>query len=123
MERIVRNSLLFALLILVFSTVWGYTWNNRDCADNHYTVNKFLYPPDSITGDDTTRHINLPYPPEDEKFPYTGQENTNPLFLKLPSNIESDVEYDPETGQYILKHKMGELDYREPTYMSLDEYR
>ena len=61
--------------------------------------------------------------PEEETFPYTGKENTNPLFLKLPSSIQSDVEYDPETGQYILKHEMGDMEYRPPTYMSLEEYR
>ena len=33
------------------------------------------------------------------------------------------MEYDPETGQYILRHKMGDMDYRPPTYMSLEEYR
>ncbi|MEZ5196075.1 MAG: hypothetical protein R2764_06650 [Bacteroidales bacterium] len=124
MERIVRNSLFIFLLILVFPEAWSFpTGNSGGSTDNHYILNKFLFPPDSLNGSDTTRHINLPYNPEEESFPYTGEENTHPLFLKLPSSIKSDVEYDPVTGQYILKHKMGELDYRPPTYMSLEEYR
>ncbi|MCD4665630.1 MAG: cell surface protein SprA, partial [Bacteroidales bacterium] len=123
MKRIVRNSLLLTLLIFVFSTVWGYSGNNKNYADNHYITNKFLHPPDSIYGSDTTQHIDLPYPPEDEQFPYTGEENTNPLFLQLPSSVVSDVEYDPETGLYKLTHKIGEIEYRPATYMTLDEYR
>ena len=122
MERIVKNSLLFTVLLFLFSTLQGMVWS-ANSADNHYKINKFLFPPDSTDTGDTIQHIDLPYPIEQETFPYTGQENTNPLFLKPPSNIESDVEYDPETGMYILKHKMGETDYRPPTYMTLDEYR
>ncbi len=109
--------------MFICSIAWGNTRTGWHIADNHYKVNKFLFPPDSITGNDTTQHINLPYPTEEEQFPYTGDDNTNPLFLKPPSNLETEVEYDPETGQYIMKHKMGELDYRSPTYMSLEEYR
>ena len=92
-------------------------------ADNHHRLNKFLYPPDSIIGGDTTQQLNMPYPLQDETFPYTGDDNSNPVYLKVPESLKSDIEYDPETGMYILKHKMGDLDYRPPTYMTLDEYR
>lgn len=90
--------------------------------DNHYEINKFLFPPDSVFKTDTTS-LKTPFPFEEEQFPYTGDENADPLFLKIPSGIQSDVEYDPITGQYILRHKMGDLDYRPPTYMTLEEYR
>lgn len=99
------------------------TWPGIIYTDNQYQTNKFLYPPDSTIAGDTVKYLNTPYPLEKENFPYTGNENTNPLFLKIPSSIESDVEYDPETGLYILKHKMGEMEYRPPTYMTLEEYR
>jgi len=122
LERIIRYSLLFTLLMFVCLFGWSNSSGGWQNADNHYKVNKFLFPPDSITGDDTTHQI-LPYPTEEEQFPYTGDENANPLFLKDPSNLQSEVEYDHETGQYIMRHKMGDVEYRPPTYMSLDEYR
>ncbi len=122
MERIVKNSLLFFVLLFVFSTLQATIWNSH-ITDNNFKINKFLFPPDSTETGDTVKHLNLPYPIEQETFPYTGNESTNPLFLKPPSNIQSDVTYDPETGQYILEHKMGEHEYRPPTYMTLDEYR
>jgi cell surface protein SprA len=85
--------------------------------------NKFLIPPDSTISGDSSKHIPLPYNPEAEQFPYTGKENTNPMFLQPPSSLKSEVKYDPETGLYILEHKLGGIDYRPPTYMSLEEYR
>ncbi len=109
--------------MFVVGTVLGHWGNDKYYADNHYKINKFLYPPDSIFGNDTTKKINMPYPPQEEEFPYTADPNTSPLLLKSPSNIKSDVEYDSETGLYILRHKIGDIDYRPPTYMTLDEYR
>jgi cell surface protein SprA len=124
LERFVRykNYLAF-ILLLVTATASSNPWKFSDNADNHHIVNKFLFPPDSTETGDTTKYLKTPYPFEEEKFPYTGQENTNPLFLKIPENVKSEVEYDPETGMYILRHKMGDLDYRPPTYMTLEEYR
>lgn len=110
-------------MLLFLLSILSAKGGNNKIADNRHQINKFIYPPDSTINGDTTKKVNLPYKPEEELFPYTGNENTNPLFLSPPSNIKSDVEYDPETGMYILKHKMGDLDYRPPTYMTLDEYR
>lgn len=123
MERIIRYSFLFAILLSVFSVIWGREFSIRTPDRNHKRIKELLIIPDSTESDDSTKHIPLPYNPEEEQFPYTGTENTNPLFLKPPSSLKSDVQYDPETGLYILEHKLGKIDYRQPTYMSLDEYR
>ena len=42
--------------------------------------------------------------------------------LKDPSNISSEVEYDPETGCYIIHTKLGDYDIVTPYIMSPDEY-
>ena len=49
-------------------------------------------------------------------------ENNNPFDLNDPSEITKEVEYDVETGQYIVTEKIGEEYYRMPTYMTFDEY-
>jgi len=124
LERFVRYcGLLMLIWVTINSTASAKLWKYYKPADNHHLINKFLYPPDSLDGKDTVNRINTPYPLEEETFPYTGEENTNPLFLKVPENIQSEVKYDPETGMYILRHKMGDIDYRPPTYMTLEEYR
>ena len=122
LERKFKNILIFTVLVFSCSPLIGKGWTDK-ISDNRYEINKFLFPPDSTLTSDTTKKINLPYQPEEELFPYTGEENTNPMFLNPPANVTSDVEYDPESGQYILRHKMGDLDYRPPTYMTLEEYR
>ncbi len=64
-----------------------------------------------------------------DTFPLTDRyensvfdENYNPFDLKDPSAIVKTVEYDPESGQYIIYEKIGEENYRPPTYMTFDEY-
>ncbi|MCF8365575.1 MAG: cell surface protein SprA, partial [Bacteroidales bacterium] len=76
-------------------------------------------PPDSAISGDT---IQLIYPFRDNTRDASQQNQQSPLYLKEPSNIQSEVEYDPETNEYILKKKVGSLNYRTPYKMSLDEY-
>ena len=51
------------------------------------------------------------------RFPFKNDDGTNPaykgndLFLNDPSNIKTVVEYDPATGQYVIKKKIGETTY------------
>lgn len=78
--------------------------------------------PDSIPGEDE-EDIDLPYPFEDETGnPFLDQQEESPLHLRKPSNIQSDVIYDPETGEYQFVEKIGDMHYRTPYSMSLQEY-
>ncbi len=45
------------------------------------------------------------------------------LDLKDPDNVQSEVEYQPETGYYILHTKIGDVDIATPYLMSEQEYR
>jgi cell surface protein SprA len=70
-----------------------------------------------ITGDTT----NLPY-----KFYGTSpfvKDNSSGLYLKNPSNYQSEVIYNPETGEYKLVDKIGTINQSSPTFMNLDEYK
>jgi len=42
--------------------------------------------------------------------------------LSDPSNVEKTVEYDPATNRYYLTEKIGDQFYRNPTYMTMEEY-
>lgn len=64
--------------------------------------------------------VDLPYPIVD---PPNNDDNTGTIDLAPPGNVENDVIYDPETGQYILRSRIGDnIDYRPPQSMSLEEY-
>lgn len=62
-------------------------------------------------------------------FPFKDYSNnplifkkTSPLFLKKPSSINSFVKYDPKTGDFIFYDKIGDFNYRNPYYMSFDDF-
>lgn len=76
--------------------------------------------------------LSAPEEPDSLKYPYhepNGYPFSNSgsvpssLYLQDPSNITREVEYDPESGTYYFNEKVGTLNYRNPTSMSLDEYR
>ena len=57
--------------------------------------------------------------------PYDPTQNAPQSFdLGDPSNVEKEIVYDPKTGKYIFKEKMGRdgVDLRRPSMMTLDEY-
>jgi len=45
------------------------------------------------------------------------------LYLENPENVKTDVQYNPKTGNYDIKQKIGDRDYRPETYMNLKEYQ
>ncbi len=46
----------------------------------------------------------------------------NPFDLSDPSIVDQKVEYDPETGLYMITEKIGDEFYRAPSYMTFSEY-
>jgi len=44
------------------------------------------------------------------------------LYLGDPSNLKTDIFYDPDSAQFNITQKMGNLNFRPPIYMSQDEY-
>ena len=51
------------------------------------------------------------------------QKKNSPLVLQNPSNIKSNVVYDPVKNEYVLYQKVGAFDYRTPVFMTPEEYR
>ena len=66
---------------------------------------------------DSTR---LPYPIHDSYDP-TGNEKQS-FDLGDPASVQKTIVYDPTTGKYIFKEQLGDLDYKRPSMMTLDEY-
>jgi len=59
-------------------------------------------------------------PLEDRFGDFLNNQSQNPFDLADPQAIEQNVEYDPETGQYIITETIGGDYYRPPTYMTFD---
>lgn len=77
-----------------------------------------VYAQNVATSTDTTK---LKYPFFDSK---TLELRQRPgIYLPNPPNIQRSVEFDPLTRRYIIREKIGEHFYREPIYLSIDEYQ
>ena len=76
-------------------------------------------PPDSLSKGDT---IKLRYPFNDESI-LPGSTASSNLYLKNPSNIQTTVEYDPVTHQYVRIYKIGGMIYRLPETMTFEEFQ
>ena len=76
-------------------------------------------PPDSLSKGDT---IKLRYPFNDESI-LPGSTTSSNLYLKNPSNIQTTVEYDPVTHQYVRIYKIGGMIYRLPETMTFEEFQ
>ncbi len=80
----------------------------------------FVAPPDTGNKDTT---VVLPYPWQDNLTdPFSNTPNQSPLYLGEPSNVTTDVTYDPEENQYNINEKMGDRFYRNPSYLTFDEF-
>ena len=71
---------------------------------------------------DTTGKDTLLFPFEDESNRRIGESKRGRMYLNEPSNVKGEFIYDPETDTYIYQEKIGDRNYRNPTYMTLDEY-
>ena len=67
--------------------------------------------------------VQLHFPFSDEgNFDYPDQIDQGLLYLQRPSNIETIVEYDADIKQYVIYEKIGDMYYRSPKTMSLEEF-
>jgi hypothetical protein len=62
----------------------------------------------------------LKYPLHDA-YDFTDKKYS-PINLKDPSNMQTEVKYNPETGMYEVYQTVGGRNYRFPTAMTLEEY-
>lgn len=74
----------------------------------------FVASPDSC---DTCLH----YPIKDDISSDYFQDNNNPFDLH-PSTVEDTLIYDPVTGEYVYQQKIGEEYFKNPQYISFEDY-
>ena len=79
-----------------------------------------FYPNPYIVEPDTTKVI---YPiPVNTGNPLWDLNNQSPLYLSDPDNFETEIIYDPVTGQYTFKRRIGQFYYDTPSTLTQSEY-
>ncbi|NOZ46181.1 MAG: cell surface protein SprA [Chlorobi bacterium] len=112
---------MFFILIPIYSFSSANEISKLNIIFNHKTLQHLTGIDDSTKVDTGTQ---LPYSFKDEsEFPYYEKEDESPLFLKKPSNINSEIQYNPETGEYEFIQKIGKFNYRPTGTMNFEEYR
>lgn len=57
-----------------------------------------------------------------ENFIEGRSKKRNPFDLRDPKAISQEVEYTPNNERFLITEKIGETNYRSPSYMTFDEY-
>ncbi|MBS1611647.1 MAG: cell surface protein SprA, partial [Bacteroidetes bacterium] len=66
--------------------------------------------------------IKLKYPIDEREGDFVSDESKDPFYLKDPPAIVENVEYDSETGMYVLTEQVAGQNVRPPMYMTYEEY-
>ena len=78
-----------------------------------------------------TTVIDSPIVGKDElHFPFNDNNGGQPnfddksgLYLQNPANVNTSTEYNPNTGNYDIKQKIGNMDFRPETYVEFQDYQ
>lgn len=90
---------------------------------------KSLLPPPDTTVQDTTK--NRPYRPSRQPVyrptdrrgdPFSNRTGNTPMQLGDPANITTNVELDDSLRYFEITEKIGDMDYRDPSLMTFEEY-
>ena len=107
-----KRYILLSLSLLLFAFLFSRTAT----ADNY----DIFYPNPYTVEPDTTKVI---FPiPVNTGNPLQDLNNQSPLYLSDPDNFTTEIIYDPLTGQYTFKRRIGEFYYDTPTTLTQSEY-
>lgn len=118
MKRASRN--IFRLVAAVVVLQFTFLYPSVVAAEEK---NEHLFFTHEIFLVDTPQSDSLKFPFSDNYAPQPGQDTTSSLQMSNPSNVVTNVEYDPETGNYIITETVGGVNTKPPTYMTFDEYQ
>jgi cell surface protein SprA len=99
--------------------IFSLTISNKSTGGNLFAFETNFQLQDTVAVDTTGQ---LPFPFQDQPAFGHSRQDSSKLFLNKPGNIRYEVEYDPITGKYVFYEKIGDLNYRLPQTMSLDDY-
>ena len=116
----IKNKFIYIIIGIVFVFLFKAITVNANAKENFVFDTVFTnfnkYP---IFPDDTSKNK---FKPPQENINPTQNKGKSPLLGEDPSNMKTEVEYDPETNQYLFKKKVGDDVYDAPYPASFDEY-
>jgi len=116
LERFIKYFLGITFALLILSAVWV---SSAAVVLQVPTLRTAPIDTDSLK----KARVKLRYPFKDQSDSLSGSQTKSPLYLKDPSNITEEVDYDPITKQYTIHRKVGSFDFTRPIVLDFKEYQ
>ncbi len=107
------NRILISLVLMIMAVSSLFSFNNHSKA---YDLGDPFEEIISAVEADTLDPI------DEREGDFITDPSYNPFDLEDPPAITQEVEYDPDTGLYLITEKIGDEFYRAPTWMTFEEY-
>jgi cell surface protein SprA len=119
-KGVVKFLVVGSVSVGLMSIVIGSKAKTSPLSKPHYLYTPVhVLPPDSpvVTKDD------LPFKFNDNNGGQPNFDDKSGLYLSNPSNIKTETSYNPQTGNYDVTQKIGDMDYRPETYVEFKDYQ
>lgn len=111
----------FFILLAIGSVVYA-SVSNSQLVKRALSSGAFFAPPDSTLDEPDTSTTDLPFPFNDREGDFYTDPSNEPFNLGDPGIIDKSIVYDPITGQFIIQEKIGNLFFRDPMYLSFEDF-
>jgi cell surface protein SprA len=110
------NKLFIGIIVsvLMLFAIWNSSGTNYRLHDR---LNPFVF-----SAADTSKKDSLRYPFTEEQTDRLNAHKSK-LYLQDPENIKTTIDLNPETNEYDVNQTIGDLQYRYPSYMTMQEYQ
>lgn len=103
------------MAILVFAVAWD------SFAGEDFTVLEYFLADEADTTKESGPPV-LPFKFKDESWDPTNKGHDGGLYMSNPANVIDSMYYDPKDNQFNFEQKLGRMRFRNPSYMSFEEY-
>ena len=116
MGKLFKYTFTLLLIVSLLALIWA-----SDATVSSYYESRFIPPGDTTKRD--TSNKKLPYHiKQREDYQIPDNSSNSGLFLKNPSNIKDNIDFDEQTDEYKFTEKIGNFDNGTPNYMSIEDY-
>ena len=117
-KGVVKFLVVGSVSVGLMSIVVGSKAKNAPLSKPHY-----LYTPILQADSPIVTKSDLPFKFNDNNGGQPNYDDKSGLYLSNPSNVKTETNYNPKTGNYDITQKIGNLDFRPETYVEFKDYQ
>lgn len=117
-KGVVKFLVVGSVSVGLMSIVVGSKAKNDPLSKPHY-----LYTPVLNLDSPIVTKDDLPFKFNDNNGGQPNYDDKSGLYLSNPSNIKTETNYNPKTGNYDITQKIGDMNYRPETYVEYQDYQ